>query len=396
MNAARLPAPSVTEFDSPILALHHWLRERNYAGHEPYDLLNSPLLRKWAVHQPFATLFIQGGKRIGGVHLRQWLHVPPSHNPKALALVLSAFCDLARSGWFSRRHAEHVRNLLLELRSPHESDFCWGYDWHYVSLRGARMPAFSPNSVVTVFCAHALLDFANIYQDEESKAIAHSATNWLATRLNRSTDTDTGLCLSYTPNDHTRIFNNSALAGALFARIASDSRLPQYGSLARRIMEYLGNGQAKDGSWTYGVARSQQWIDTFHTGYNLCALLEYQQLTGDTSFSQALARGYDFYCSHFFCPDGAPRYFHNRTYPIDIHSCSQAILTLCAFAELDPDALSRAEQIARWTIQHLRNSDGSFGYQIHPHRVDRTPYIRWSQAWMLRALARLRLTIGGE
>ncbi len=387
-----LAVPNATEFDSALMALHHWLRQRGYAGHEPYDLLNSPFLRAWAVHQPFATLFIQGGKRIGGIRLRKWLKVPPSHNPKALALILSAFCDLGRSRWFCRNHAEGVRKLLLDLRSPREDEFCWGYDWHYVSLRGARMPAFSPNSVVTVFCAHALLDFADVHHDQESRAIALSAANWLANRLNRSIDTAEQLCLSYTPEDHTRIFNNTALAGALFARIAGHEP-SHFRQTAHRIMEYLVRGQAEDGSWTYGAARSQQWIDSFHTGYNLCALLEYEQHTGDAAYSRALARGYDFYIRHFFRSDGAPRYFYDRTHPIDIHACSQAILTFCAFAAVDPEALSRAQHTARWTIEHLRNKDGSFGYQLHRFRADRTPYIRWSQAWMLRALARLRLTI---
>ena len=138
------------------------------------------------------------------------------------------------------------------------------------------------------------------------------------------------------------------------------------------------------------MAASQSWIDSFHTGYNLCALREYETSTGDRSFHDVAARGYEFYQQYFFRGDGAPRYLHNRTYPIDIHSCSQAILTFCTFAEEDPTALYRAQTVARWTAEHLRNNDGSFGYQIHRGWTDRTPYLRWSQAWMLKALAALR------
>ena len=155
-------------------------------------------------------------------------------------------------------------------------------------------------------------------------------------------------------------------------------------------MQYLVDGQSSDGSWPYGAARSQSWIDSFHTGYNLCALLDYQRHSADPSFSSPLMRGYDFFQSHFFEPTGVPRYFHNRTFPIDIHACSQAILTFCAFANLDPTALDRARQLARWTVANFQNPDGSFGYQIHRFWKDRTPYVRWSQAWTLRALARLR------
>jgi hypothetical protein len=257
------------------------------------------------------------------------------------------------------------------------------------------MPAFSPNSVVTVFCAQALLDHAEIFHDGHSREIALSAAAWLTTRLQRSVDDERRLCFSYTPQDRSQIFNNNALVGALLARISRSERHEHFRSDARKAMQYLADGQAQDGSWPYGTARSQQWIDSFHTGYNLCALLEYQRATGDSAFSATVQRGYEFWVRSFFRAGGAPRYFHNRTLPIDIHACSQAILTFCAFAELDPTALGKAVAAARWTIANLQNSDGAFGYQVHRYWTDRTPYVRWSQAWMLRALARLRLHLQG-
>ena len=36
-------------------------------------------------------------------------------------------------------------------------------------------------------------------------------------------------------------------------------------------------------------------------------------------------------------------------------------------------------------------ADGSFYYQRHRLWTNRTPYMRWGQAWMLRALAKLLL-----
>ncbi len=397
MTTAPTPTLSVvydarfaTALDRLIRSLNDWLIARDYAGYEPYDLLNSPYLRGWAHHQPFATFFLQSGRRFGGLALRRALHVPESRNPKALGLVLAAYCDLARSGWKTRALAAHAKQLLLALRSPGESSFCWGYDWHYASLRGARLPAFSPNSIATVFCADALLDHAETFHDSNSRELALSASEWLVSRLNRSVNDLHQLCFSYTPHDRTRIFNNSALIGAFLARISIFPGLSYYRPTARRVMQFLANHQSADGSWPYGLARSQRWIDSFHTGYNLCALLDYQRLTGDDSFAGTLARGYNFYQHRFFRPDGAPRYFPNRAFPIDIHACSQAILTFCAFSDLDPTAQRQAEMIARWTADHLRDPDGSFAYQLHRFHKDSTPYVRWSQAWMLRALAKLR------
>jgi hypothetical protein len=395
MSASQIiatPLTTASEFGPAISDLLAWLEARDYSGHEPYDLLNSPYLR-WAHRQPFATFFIQAGKRVGGLKLRQALRVASSHNPKALALILSAYCDLACCGIHCEPAAHRVKELLGSLRSPDETDFCWGYDWFYVSLRGARLPAFSPNSVCTAFGAHALLDYAETFCDAASRQRAFSAADWCIRRLQRSDDKDHGVCFSYTPYDRTRIYNNSALVGALLARVDRLQGLRQYETTARRVMQFLANGQASDGSWTYGQSRMQGWIDSFHSAYNIVALLGYQRYSRDRRFANTLVSGYDFYRRHFSLEDGTPRYFHNRTYPIDIHACAQAILTFCAFADTDPGALGLAVKIARWTIANLRNPDGSFGYQLHRVRQDRTPYVRWGQAWMLHALARLQHTM---
>ncbi len=48
-----------------------------------------------------------------------------------------------------------------------------------------------------------------------------------------------------------------------------------------------------------------------------------------------------------------------------------------------------AQQIASWTIQNLRDKRGFFYYQRRRFYTVRKPYMRWTQAWMLYALARL-------
>jgi hypothetical protein len=130
-------------------------------------------------------------------------------------------------------------------------------------------------------------------------------------------------------------------------------------------------------------------VDGFHTGYNLCALSAYRRCTGDGSFDHAIARGYEFYKSECFSSDGVPKYFENQMYPIDIHACAQAALTFCEFAESDPDAMNRAVQVALWTIRNMRSPEGWFYYQRHRTWTNRTPYMRWAQAWMFRAMARV-------
>jgi hypothetical protein len=374
--------------DRSIQALQNWVEERNYAGVEPFDILNSPLLQhRWVRGWPLGVVFIQFGKRYAGLGLRRWLKVPQGKNPKALGLFLSAYCDLARCGHRTESTAAYLKSELKRLRSPNEPEYCWGYDWDHVS-RAGRMRAFSPNAIATCFCSQALLDMADVFGDPEAREMAGSAGRFLITRLNRPVDTPDYLCFSYTPIARMKVYNASVLAGALLARLGEHNS--EYFPTARRTMNYLVASQQPNGAWHYGASRMHGWIDGFHTAYNLSALLSYRRSTGDMALDHALRLGYEYYAVNFFRTDGAPKYFHNSAYPIDIHSCSQAILTFCDFAEHDEQAAERAWNVARWTLEHMRGSDGTFFFQAHRFWTNRTPYMRWGQAWMLHALARLK------
>jgi hypothetical protein len=388
---------SVAHFDQRLAAkvgasvqhLERWIRNRDYAGYEPFDLVNSPYAGEWSHHFPFSVAIRQYGRRFAGLRTRKLLRVPISKNCKALGLILAGYCSLMRCGENREAEAKYVKSELIRLRSPGEEDFCWGYDWIAISLRaGNVMPAFSPNAVATAFCGDALLDMAEVFADGEALKMATSVGRFFVTRLNRSVETDSELCFSYTPGDHTQIYNSTALVSAFLTRLATVTEKWEYASLARSSMRYLINRQLPNGAWHYGATCWQRWIDSFHTAYNLDSLLQFRRLTGETFVDDAIVTGYDYYKRTFF-PKGVPIYYCNRLYPVDIHSCSQAILTFCAFADEDRTAGGRALEVAEWTINNMQAHEGPFYYQRHRTWVNRTPYMRWSQAWMFKALARL-------
>jgi hypothetical protein len=375
-----------------IEALRTWIETRQYAGYEPFDLLNSPYLSgAWARKTLPSLLLIQLGKRFAGLQVRQSLKIAPSRNPKALGLCLSAYCDLARTGYDVSAESDWLRAELVRLRSPHEPEYCWGYDWDYLSLRGTRLPAFAPNCIASYFCATAMMEMHEIFGDSEAREITESVARFMATRLNRSFESADEVCFSYTPNDKMQVYNSSALMGAFLARAGRLSGNDEYLSLARKAMVFLHRGQLPTGGWYYGRLRRQRWIDSFHSSYNVCALLDYQRITGDSAFEETMLRGHHYYQSRFFTEEGAPKYFHNRTFPLDIHACSQAILHFIAVSSIDPTGLERAWTTFRWTMRNMAAADGSFYYQRHRLWTNRAPYMRWGQAWMLRALAKLLL-----
>jgi len=71
-----------------------------------------------------------------------------------------------------------------------------------------------------------------------------------------------------------------------------------------------------------------QWIDNFHTGYNLECISEYMKYSGDESYKYNLELGFNYYINTFFTDDGKSKYYNNSLYPIDIHSPAQLIVTL--------------------------------------------------------------------
>ena len=80
----------------------------------------------------------------------------------------------------------------------------------------------------------------------------------------------------------------------------------------------------------------------------------------------------------------------DKTLPIDIQCCSQAIDTLVYFGGRDRDSLGLAVRVARWTIRHMQDSTGYFYYRRYaPWLANKTPTLHWGQATMLCALAGL-------
>jgi hypothetical protein len=159
--------------------------------------------------------------------------------------------------------------------------------------------------------------------------------------------------------------------------------------VARSAMDYSCSRQRQDGSWWYAEEPKYRWIDNFHTGYNLDCLKRYIDCTGEDSYRRSYDAGLRYYKETFFTADGAPRYYHNSTFPIDIQCAAQAIETLAYCSQDDPSCLPLSLKVADWTIDNMQDRTGLFYYRQYPMIKARTPYFHWGQATMYKALATL-------
>jgi hypothetical protein len=191
------------------------------------------------------------------------------------------------------------------------------------------------------------------------------------------------------PRERSRVHNANFLGAALLCRVSRLTGEKKFLEPALKVARYSAGCQHSDGSWPYGERANQAWIDNFHTGFNLCALRALGSSLESDEFEPHIRRGFAFYFEHFFLKDGTPKYFHDRTYPIDSHCVSQSIITLLQLKELAPGSSELAQSVFRWAISNLWDSSGYFYYRKLPFCTIRTSYMRWVQAWMLLALATL-------
>lgn len=384
-----------------LLLLKSYCEREHFKGWDPYDGLNShlfqaiPFLKKLALCR---LVMIQGFKRCP-FNLRKLALVPKEYNAKGMGLFLSGYCNLyhvvqKHPEWSGKLGTlEKIKNrinelseLLITLQSNGYNGACWGYNFDWQARRLFLFPKYTPTIVATNFCATALMEAYEITKNKKYLGVALSAADFIIKDLHR-TPYKEGFLFSYSPlNGNNTVFNASLLGSRLLSFCYHYTQKEEYCKLAAQSIWACCAGQRDDGAWVYGMLPVQNWVDSFHTGYNLDALIAYQEITGDKSFKYYIEKGFDYYIRHFFEQDGTPRYYDNKMYPIDIHCPGQLIVTLHRlhrFKEYE----ELAEKVLQWTISNMQDKKGYFYYQLKPGISSKIPYMRWSNAFMFHALS---------
>jgi len=384
----------VSELEQAYESLAAWCRARGWAGHDPFDGLNSRLFRATPLKRSrLARLaWTQAFKR-APVSLRTVARVPVGLNAKGTALFALAALSRFRAtgGAAAEREARELLDALLAARLEGGSGAAWGYNFDWQG-RAFFAPQGTPTIVPTAFAARALVEAHLVFGDETYLGAARGACDFILGDLKRSAEGADEICFSYTPLDETRVFNASLLAGETLASVGAQTGEAELLAASARAARYVVRRQRADGSWAYGAAEFQGWADNFHTAFILTSLARISAAGGQAAraeFAESLRRGYEFWRGNFFLADGWPKYYHDNPYPADAHSSGAAVVALCELKDSMPGALALADRVIGWTLRNLRDPRrGFFYYQRRRFYTIRTPYMRWTQAWMMYALAR--------
>ena len=366
-----------------LYGLEKYVSEQDFAGFDPYDALNSPVLRALSFEQKYIRIAWTQFMRRFPVNLRPWLSTSKGHNPKGLGLFLWGYSRLAEV--HGKQAYEPSITRLLDLLEDSRSDCtgnAWGYNFDWQS-RAVWVPKGTPTIVNSSFIGHALLNTWETCGDQRALDMAVPIKDFVLNDLTRKVDGQT-FCFSYTPLDQQVVHNANLLGASLLIRLYQVTGDNALRDTALESLAWSMNRQHEDGSWPYADTSYQQWIDSFHTGFNLQAIRYFLNAGHAEEYRSEYEKGVNYYAKNFFLDDGTPKYYHDRVFPLDIHSPAQAI---AFFAEEGEPFNRLTESIVQWLIDNLYDERrGYFYFRKGRSFTNRIPYMRWGQAWAFHAL----------
>ena len=299
--------------EATLRRLVTYCRVNDWSGYDPYDALNSRLFAAAPVlDSRFPRIAVTQLLKRSPINLRPLLQIPKTQNPKAVALFICAFLKSPELSTVDGEDLiDTLTHRLIALRSVGTPYWCWGYSFAW-QTRTIIVERAAPNLVCTTFVAGALLDLYEEYGRPEHLAIAVSAADYMLNELYWTDGELSGFAYPL-PSVRVQVHNANLLAAALLCRLYRHTTESRFLAPALKMARYSAEKQRPDGSWYYGEAPTQRWIDNFHTGYNLGALHRISQYLDTEEFEPYVVSGLKFYRDHFFREDGAARYFHDRT-----------------------------------------------------------------------------------
>jgi hypothetical protein len=391
----------ITTVNAAFSSLDRWIADNGWAGYDPYDIRGQDWYVKLFGTQNAFFRKVRGALalleyRIPPLGLRKFLRIRKKINAKGMGLFASAYLTqgVATGDPMYNRKAEEVLTWLADNQSRGYPGVSWGYPFHWQSR--VFLPKGTPSSVVTATVGDAWLQHYQATQSPRSLDLLEGIADFFQTGLNRPVEDDQHLCFSYTPLDQFKVHNASLFAAAFLARFGAVSGRADLETLALKAVRYTLSEQNSDGSFYYWGSEPATIIDHYHTGFVLRHLDTVRSTLSADFIDEPLSRGYNFYINQLFTQAGIPKFTPDSLYPVDIHSCTEALLCIC---QLGPrlGGLERLGPVFEFMQEKMLSPEGWYFAAILERKARkipvRIPYIRWGQAWMLLALAKLQLRL---
>jgi len=371
------------EISEACINLLRYIEKENFQGYDPYDGLTSPIFKLPFIKSSKKIKFLgqQFLKRLP-INIRPIIGIKKRINPVTLGLCIHGYANLLNDS-NKIELTSKINNLISQLESLIPNGFkgaCWGYDFPWES-RYATIPAYQPTVVATGIITNGLYKAYLKTNDKKISNLIIRSCDFVLNDLNKSIEKDGTFCFSYSPFDNEKVFNASLKGARILAQGYSITKNELWKQTAKNAIEYVIRYQGNNGSWIYSQSNSGKWIDNYHTGYVLDCIAEYQLLCNDYTFNTNLLKGTLYYTESFFKENGQPKFYNEESLPVDCTAAAQSILTLSRNNDLN-----LANKVAIWTINNMQDNEGYFYFRRYKYTIDKTSFMRWSNAWMFAGL----------
>lgn len=366
--------------------------KEDYCGYSKFDAMNSRLLKSLSFNNKWLRLLYTQAVKELPFNIRPLLGVKKSKNPKGIALFARAYLFLFQKTSEVKylEKAESLIQWLLDNPSPGANNLCWGYNFIWQNTIFLQ-DQFEPNAVVSVFVGEALIHAFRVTGEKKYLDAACSVASFLVEELPVLHDSSKERAIAYVLRTvDAVVLNNQVLSGAFLVKVWKHLEDRRMLDIAWRQINYTVNRRTEYSCWYYTYPKEKSPIrhDNYHTGGILDGLLEYYEETGDEGFMRVYWEGLRYYKDNLFEPDGAPRWMSDKRYPYDAHGAAQGIISFSKASRYKKELSEQAERTADWAIDHLyRRKTRDFAYREGRFIQWNYPLMRWSNAWMAKALA---------
>tara|TARA_R110002124_G_scaffold255201_1_gene420872 strand:- start:4165 stop:5391 length:1227 start_codon:yes stop_codon:yes gene_type:complete len=383
------------------------LNASNYKGYDPYDLKAHPFfmkLIKWGkknkINEIVREVILELTYHFPS-KARSIFNIQPEHNSKALGLVGTGITEFSVLNNYDQELLSEAQSRIDELLNNYKSESLggigWGYpfDWESQQL----IPANTPNGIVTTAVGEYYWTKFKANNDKDSLSTCVRICEFLSHLPINEIATDK-ICFSYIPHYQNHVHNLNLFVADFLIKVGLEVNNTEWVALGNKAVNYTITEQREDGSFDYNGPPElpQNFIDNYHTGFVLRMLGSIHHYTKREDVLIALNSGITFYLNELFTSEGIPKLKPDKIHRIDIHSAAEAINCLTFLAQYNEKNFPMATKVLTWTLNNLYDSKNhDFYYAMMKSRFtgriyrSEVKYMRWAQAWMLRALSRYML-----
>ena len=211
-----------------------------------------------------------------------------------------------------------------------------------------------------------------ITKEEKYKVICEGIASFFIENLNiYNIDSET-ICFSYTPLDNNLVHNTNLMVADCLLRIGLETDNDSFTSFGLKAANFAIKEQNGDGSlFYYGKEQNHinpDRIDHYHTGFGKSDVLEiFGCQQGMKNLKNAYLKYYNFYRENLIVDNDSgffPLMYPMKLYPINIHSCAEAILLNGELSEENPSAKIIFNGLIDPILNTMRMGRGSYKYMI--------------------------------